>query len=419
VAASWSKGHTTRCAATNASSTRISAADTSLSHEAQFVADLALTLASGLIGGWLARKVGLHPILGYVVAGLILGPFTPGYVVDERNLSILAELGLIFLLFMLGLEFSLAEIRKLGASLLAMWLIAIVALVAAVSFAAKLAGFPHAITMGMCLLASSTAIGVAFLQDAKLLRERAGRLVVPILILEDLVAIVLLVVIDQPPSELSFGALLKPLLLSMAFILLALTLGATIVRQLVVRTLAGAAESERTAVFIGIALSAAFIGYLFGLPIAFGAFVAGAVVATIEARNEVEKVVAPFKDLFVLCFFVSIGNVIDPALVIANSVTVVALSFLIVAVRGAIWWLFAHRSGIAGIAALGVAVAMVPLGEFNVVLAQAGAKAGRLTDAELATCTGVLLGSIVIASLIQPLLLRMSSRWPAVESQPA
>ena len=375
----------------------------------QFIADLAVTIAGGLGGGWIAKKIGLHPILGYVVAGLIIGPFTPGYVADEHNLSILAELGLIFLLFAIGLEFSFDELRRLGFRFAGLWVLAAIAMVAAVALCAKLAGFPHAITMGLAFLVSSTAIGIAFLSDAGLLQAPAGRLVVPILILEDLVAVLLLVVIDQPSAELSFFGLLQPLLLTAAFVALSLIIGHAVIKPLVIRTLAKAPANQRVIVFTGIAVCAAYIGHLFGLSLAFGAFVAGAVIATLQQSHEVQKSIEPFKDLFVLCFFVSIGSVIDPALVIGNWMTVVALSLVIAGLRGATWYLFALRCGIEAGPAHMVALAMVPLGEFNIVLAQAGNRAGRLSDVELSALVGVTLGSIVIASLAQPIFARMLS----------
>lgn len=381
--------------------------------QTQFVADLTIALVGGVLAGWIARKAGLHPILGYIAVGLIVGPFTPGYVASAANLSILSELGLIFLLFSIGLEFKVGDIRKLGGLPLLLSFAAMGLLAVAGAVGAIVAGFPHAWTIGLILLLSSTAIGLALLAEAGLANQPAGRLALTILIVQDLLAVVLLVVVDQPSSEMTVIGLLKPLLLTAAFVALALTLGRFLIRRLVIRTVHRAPEEQQIVIFIGLAMAMAWIAHLFGLSFAFGAFIAGAVVAELAESSTVEHIVAPFKNLFVLCFFVAIGSTIDPALLVVNWAVVTAFGIAFAVVRWAVWYAFALRSGIASRAAALAGIAMIPLGEFNIVLAEAGRKAGRLDEIELATGVGVTFLSIVFGTLAQPVVMRIMGTRPA------
>ena len=381
--------------------------------QTQFVADLTITLVGGVFAGWVARKLGLHPILGYVAVGMIVGPFSPGYVANAANLSILSELGLIFLLFSIGLEFKFDDVRRLGTAPLLLSFVAMALLVVAGVAGAIAAGFPHAWTIALILLLSSTAIGMALLRDAKLAGRRAGKLALSILIVQDLLAVILLVLIDQPSSEMTLLGLLRPLLLTAAFVILALTVGTFVIRRLVLRTLERAPEEQRIVIFVGIAMAMAWIAHLFELSFAFGAFIAGAVVAELAESSTVEQTVVPFKNLFVLCFFVAIGSIIDPALILVNWVLVISFGVVFAVVRWAVWWFFALRSGIASHAAILVGIAMIPLGEFNIVLAEAGRKAGRISEVELATCVGVTFLSIVLGTLAQPLVMRLLGSLPA------
>src|SRR5262249_48382993 len=143
-----------------------------------FIADLTIAVVAAALGGFLAGQLRLSPILGYLAAGIALGPFTPGYTVQSHAIQDVSELGLIFLLFSIGLGFSLGELRAIGALPLVGNAVLIVFFVAGLGGVAALAHLPNPITLALIMTLSSTAIGVALLRQWDLSDSPLGRLVV-------------------------------------------------------------------------------------------------------------------------------------------------------------------------------------------------------------------------------------------------
>ena len=138
-----------------------------------FLADITVALIAGSAAGFLARTLRITPVVGYLLAGVAIGPFTPGYVTHDNSLSGLAELGLIFLLFSLGLGFSLRDLYDSGISVIAGNLLAMAGTAAAVWFAASRLGLVHPVTLALAFTVSSTAVGVALLQALGVIDRRA------------------------------------------------------------------------------------------------------------------------------------------------------------------------------------------------------------------------------------------------------
>jgi CPA2 family monovalent cation:H+ antiporter-2 len=368
-------------------------------HTVGFLADLTAALVAAGILGAIARKIGVTPALGYVVAGIAIGPFTPGYQTATGSLGGLSELGLILLLFSLGLGFSVSELRGVGAVPMLGNLVLMAAFCVAAWGLASLFGFPHPVTFGLAFTLSSTAIGVALLKSFGLLGKRAGHVAVALLVAQDLVAVLILVITTAPAGELTpFGAIV-PLLKAAAFVAVALILGATVLHQIVVRTLRRAPTDALVAFCTTVALVAAWLGHLAGLSFEFGAFVAGAVTSEAAGSRMVDSIVAPFRELFVMIFFVSIGTLVDVKAVLVHWPIIVAVGTALSLVRCLGW------VGLSRIArdplgtAFGVGIAMLPMGEFNVVLANDSFSAQRLNNAEYATAIGATLLSIVLAAV--------------------
>ncbi|MDB5026762.1 MAG: sodium/hydrogen exchanger, partial [Candidatus Eremiobacteraeota bacterium] len=330
-----------------------------------FLADLTVALAAAAIGGLIASRLRLNPILGYLAAGVLIGPFTPGYVARAETLSTLATLGLIFLLFSLGLGFSFAEIRTLGARALLGNGAAMAIVTAVAAIGAKVVGSAHPITMALTTTVSSTAVGAALLREWDVEDRLPGRYALAQQVVQDLAAVALLVVTTAPAESLTLVGVLLPVLKAVAFVAIALALGATLLPRIVQRILARSSTETLFASFAALALVAAWTGQLVGLSFEFGAFVAGAVISEAAGSRMVASVVAPFRALFVALFFVSVGMLLDPHALGAHWPAVVGLAAVLLVVRFAAWSALARLGGMAVGGAILVGIAMTSLGEFN------------------------------------------------------
>lgn len=364
-----------------------------------FLADLTAALVAASILGSLARAARVTPVLGYVVAGILIGPFTPGYHTANPSLGGLGELGLILLLFSLGLGFSARELKHVGAAAM----IGNFVLMAAFGVAAWALGaafrFAHPVTLALAFTLSSTAIGVALLQMFGLLDKRPGQAAVALLVAQDLLAILMLVLTTAAPQELNPLGVLIPLAKAALFVIVALALGATVLHRFVIGFLRRAPSEAMIAFCTAVALVAAWLGHLAGLSFEFGAFVAGAVISEAAGSRIVASIVAPFRELFVMLFFVSIGTLIDVQVLLGSWPAILVIGTVLVIVRFGGWYLLGRivhqRVG----TAIALGIALVPLGEFNVVLANDSFLAHRLDVNEYGTAIGVTLLSVVLAAI--------------------
>lgn len=371
---------------------------------AQFLADLTAALVAAGILGAIARRIGVTPILGYVLAGIAIGPFTPGYQAGSEALGGLSELGLILLLFSLGLGFSVSELRAVGAIPMIGNLV-LMALFSAAAWALGAAfGFTHPVTFGLTFALSSTAIGVALLKIFGLLDKRPGHAAVALLVAQDLVAVLILVVTTSPAGKLGAASIGLHLLRAGVFVVVALVLGATVLHRVVARVLRRAPGDAIVAFCTAVALVAAWSGHAAGLSYEFGAFIAGAVISEAAGSRMVESVVAPFRELFVLIFFVSIGTFVDVRAVAAHWQAILAIGSAFTVVRVAGWFGLSRIVGQPLGASVALGVALLPLGEFNVVLANASLTVKRLDAGEYATAIGATLLTIVLAAIATRLL---------------
>jgi CPA2 family monovalent cation:H+ antiporter-2 len=365
----------------------------------QFIADVTVALVAGSLAGTATRALGITPIIGYIVAGIIIGPFTPGYVTHGHNLSGLAELGLIFLLFSLGLGFSIADLFRGGIIALAVNLIAMGCVAAVVYAVAAGFGVPHPATLALAFTISSTAVGATLLQVLGLLRKRVGRTALSLLIIQDLIAVILLVIVSTPASSLSVAGVGLPLVRAIAFVAVALVLGATVFHRLFTAILQHAGTELLVGIFSAIALGAAWLGHAAGLTFEFGAFVAGAVTSETAGSRMVQDVVRPFRELFVMLFFVSMGTLADISSIFVNWRTVVVTAIVSIIAR---WLLFGAVGRLAGLSTAGASalgIALLPMGEFNIVLGNASYAAGRLNQAEMGVLVGAALISIIASAV--------------------
>jgi CPA2 family monovalent cation:H+ antiporter-2 len=367
-----------------------------------------ILLAAAVIAVALCRALKLPALVGYLVTGLALGPYTLGFFANREETQRLAEFGVVFLMFSIGLEFSLGKLRSmrrvvfgLGAAQVASTVLLVVvgALAAGLSWQAGLA-------LGGIAAMSSTAIVSRLLAERGELDSPHGRQAIGVLLFQDLAVVPLLVVIPvlaQPPGALGLAAsaALGKAVLALALVMLA---GPRVIRV----WLGTVARLRSTELFVlnvlFIILLLAYLTGLAGLSLVLGAFLAGMLIAETEYRFQVEEDIRPYRDALLGLFFISVGMLLDPRVVIAHAGLVVALFVVLVGGKLALVAALSKAFGTPSGTALRVALALAQGGEFGFVLLPLAAQAGLL-GVDLAQGA---LAAMILSMLAAPLLITAS-----------
>jgi CPA2 family monovalent cation:H+ antiporter-2 len=376
--------------------------------------DLTAAVAAAWIGGAVATRLRLNPMLGYLAAGTLIGPFTPGYQADPSLIQGMATLGLIFLLFSLGLEFSVEELRHLGVRAMSGNVFAMCLSCAVAWCISRLLGFVHPITAAITTAVSSTAVGAALLRDWREEHTRVGTFTISQQVVQDVAAVILLVVTTVPLTDISFSRIAIPVMVAVLFVAVAIAIGHTVLQRIVRRTLLRASTERLFIAFTAISLISAWLGEYAGLSYEFGAFVAGAVISEAAGSKMIVSIIAPFRALFVALFFISIGMLLDVNVLRSHALWIVGFAIILFAVRAGIWTLIGKQWKLSTTGAVASAAAMAALGEFNVVLINEATNALRLDLLEKQILLGTTLMSIVLGFLCSPLVNRMLIRRKAL-----
>lgn len=383
-----------------------------------FLADLTIALTAAMVLGLVAERFRINPIIGYLAAGVLIGRFTPAHVASVQNVETLAQLGLIFLLFSIGLGFSFDEVKSLGARAIGGNLLVMALATLAACIVCTLLSFRHPWTAAIVTCVSSTAVAVALLRSWGIESSVPGRFTIAQQIVQDLVAVVLVVVVTAPAAELSIAGIVVPLVKAALFVGVALVLGATVLHTFVRKMVLHAASEVMFGMFTALALVAAWIGYLAGLSFEFGAFVAGAVISEAAGSAVIASVVAPFRSLFVTLFFVSVGMLIDVSFFESHWVAVVAAGLTLAVLRCVLWFVLARFNAMTAAGALFVGVGMASLGEFNVVLITEAQRATRLSTLEAQILFGATFVTMIACVVPGPWLARLRNASLSRRVQP-
>jgi CPA2 family monovalent cation:H+ antiporter-2 len=358
-----------------------------MNHEVPLVLNVAIALGIAVAGGFLASWLRQSPIFGYLLAGVAIGPFTPGFVGDREQIALLADVGVIFLMFGLGVAFSLKDLGRVRA-LATIGTTVQVALTIVGGVVAGLAmgwGPMQGTVFGIALAASSSMVILKTLLDRGEIAASHGRLLLSMAIVQDLIMVVLIVVLPKlvaiqgsTPSAVAVDVGIT-LLKASVFIGVSLAIGLRAVPWLMghVSRLRSSELFIVTAAVL--ALGAASVSTLLGLSPALGAFLGGLLLSESEFDHRVISEVVPVRDLFATLFFVSVGMLIDIHFIVANWPAVlgiaaftVLLKFLVTAVGIVPFHLTARTAAF-------TALGMIPLGELNFVLAQIGLQTQALS----------------------------------------
>src|ERR1044071_8822370 len=305
-------------------------------HEVTLLINIVMALVVAFIGGILARRIGLPTIVGYMLAGIAIGPFTPGFVGNIETISQLAELGVIFLRFGVGLHFSINDLWKVR-SIALPGALGRMALTTLLGFGlSQLWGWTvtSGIVIGLAISIASTVVLLRGLMDNGLLNTRHGQAAIGWGVGGDLATVLILVLMPTLATSsggFDWGQLGLTLLKAAGFIILVLFAGTRLIPWVLLR-IAHTRSRELfilaiLAIALGIALSAA---ELFGVSLALGAFVAGVVVSESPLSHQVGADIFPFREAFAVLFFVSIGMLVNPGYLLNNIGSILALTALIV-----------------------------------------------------------------------------------------
>ncbi|MBE7537410.1 MAG: cation:proton antiporter [Opitutaceae bacterium] len=338
-----------------------------------------LLLAAGL-AGMLCKRIGLSAIVGYLLAGIAIGPYLPfSLIEDTEHIAQLSQVGLVFLMFSIGLELSLSKLRRMGLPIImATFIGAAFMLVFTLLLGRVLEWSPlQSLFVAAMLMVSSSAVIAKIMSELKLNHDRAAQMALAITIVEDVVAVVMLTVLATQGAHKSVG-LASVLTGLTAFVVLFVCLGLLLLPRLL-RWLDKKADTElQTLVVAGVLFLLSLAAIKAGYSIALGAFLFGALMAEMPQKQSIEDSFGSLRNLFGSVFFVSIGMMIDVRLLKDIWLPVLTLSLFSLLVRPIACGIALMLVGVPPKQARRGGLLLTPLGEFTFIIAQAGIAAAIL-----------------------------------------
>ncbi|RJT44613.1 YbaL family putative K(+) efflux transporter [Rahnella woolbedingensis] len=386
---------------------------------------LITTIVGGLVLafllGMLANRLRISPLVGYLAAGVLAGPFTPGFVADTSLAPELAEIGVILLMFGVGLHFSLKD-------LLAVKSIAIPGAVAQIAVAtllgmglSSLMGWDLAtgLVFGLCLSTASTVVLLRALEERQLIESQRGQIAIGWLIVEDLVMVLTLVLLPafsgmleshhSSPVELLTG-LAVTIGKVIAFMVLMMVVGRRLVPWILAKTASTGSRELFTLSVLALALGIAYGAVeFFDVSFALGAFFAGMVLNESELSQRAAHDTLPLRDAFAVLFFVSVGMLFDPMILVREPLTVIATLAIIVFGKSIAAFMLVKMFGHSRRTALTISVSLAQIGEFAFILAGLGISLGLMSEHG----RNLVLAGAILSIMFNPLLFTLLEKYLA------
>jgi CPA2 family monovalent cation:H+ antiporter-2 len=378
-----------------------------VSGDANFYRDLAYIFGAAVVGGFVARALKQPLILGYVLGGIVIGPFTPGPSIrDVHQFEMLAEIGVILLMYSIGIEFSLRDLLR------AKW-VALVGGPLGILFSillglgvGYLVGWPiqKGIALGAVVSVASTMVLSKFLTERGELRSPHGQVMISVTLVEDL-AVVMLTVLLPSIGELGGGRLIAVLLAvgkSLLLLVPVVFVAFKIVPGLMKRVSRTGNQELYLLVAVTLGLATAAITQAAGLSLALGAFLAGIIVSESEQAHETLNHLLPIRDIFVALFFVTIGILVNPRVVWSSPLLLLTIVAMTILGKFVIWTLIVRLFRYPWRTALFVGLGLTQIGEFSFVLVRVARDAQMVSD----DAYNATLAASVITILLNGLLMR-------------
>jgi CPA2 family monovalent cation:H+ antiporter-2 len=362
--------------------------------------DLLVTIVVAFVaafaGGFIATRLGVPAIIGYVLAGVAIGPYTPGGSADAGIATQLAELGVVLLMFGVGLHFSINELLAVGRIAIP-GAVGQSAVATAMGTALALAlgwSLTEGIILGLCLSVASTIVLLRALEDRNLLESHSGHVAIGWLIVEDIFTVVILVLLPVLAGEGGgqgvvslMGDVSGPLEVGLAlsqaaaFCVFMLLVGTRIVPRLLGEVVRAGSRELFTLSILALALGISFgSAEAFGVSLALGAFLAGIVLNESDLSYRAGVEALPLRDAFAVLFFVSVGMLFDPAVLVEEPVAVAVVVLIVVVGKSLAAFIIVAGLGYGLRSALLVAGALAQIGEFSFILAALGMQVGLLPE---------------------------------------
>ena len=397
-------------------------------HNTPLISTIVVGLVLAFVLGALAQRFRASPLVGYLIAGVLMGPFTPGYVADQNIANELAEIGIILLMFGVGLHFSLKDLLSVRA-------IAVPGAVVQIAVATLLGmglgwtlGWPvgGGLVFGLALSVASTVVLLRALQERRLVDSERGRIAVGWLIVEDLAMVLTLVLLPalagllkgEGSNGLSLYAMMEPVLITLGkvvtFVIFMLVVGRRVipwVLHYVAHT--GSRELFRLAVFaisLGVAFGAAV---LFDVSFALGAFFAGMILSESELSQRAANETLPLRDAFAVLFFVSVGMLVDPAIVVREPLPLLVTVLIIIFGKSVAAFVIVRLFGHPNSTALTISASLAQIGEFSFILAGLGVSLALLPERG----RDLVLAGAIISIMLNPIFFAMLDRWEVREEE--
>jgi len=412
-------------------------------HDTPLISTIVAGLVLAFIFGAIANRFRMPPLVGYLVAGVLVGPFTPGFVADTELANELSEIGVILLMFGVGLHFSLKDLLSVQAVAVPGALLRIAGGTAMGLGMGLLLGWPigGGLIFGLALSVASTVVLLKALQDRHLVDSDRGRIAVGWVIVEDIAMVLALVLIPAFAGvlggtalemhdpfvdlverlsgvELSiWGVLAVTVVKLAAFVGFMLVVGRRVIPWILHLTAhTGSRELFRLAVLaiaLGVAAGAA---YLFGVSLALGAFFAGMILSESELSNRAAQESLPFRDAFAVLFFVSVGMLFNPVILVTHPLEVLGTLFIILVGKSVIGFFLVVALGRSAGAALTIAASLAQIGEFSFILATLGLGLGLIPS----EAQSYILAGAIISIILNPLLMYVAeSLRPRLDARSA
>lgn len=370
--------------------------------------------------GMLANRLRISPLVGYLIAGIIFGPATPGYVADTAIISQLAEIGVILLMFAVGLHFSLKDLLSVKSIAIPGAVVQIaVATLLGMGLSAVIGwSITTGLVFGLCLSTASTVVLLRALEERDLIESKRGRIAIGWLIVEDLVMVLTLVLL--PPIVTMLGdndhvnfwdiviEITKTIGLVVIFIVLMILVGRRVIPWLLAKSASTGSEELFTLSVLGIALGIALAAVqLFGASFALGAFFAGMALTESELSHRAANNILPLKDAFAVLFFVSVGMLFDPQILIQHPIATLSTVAIIIFGKSIAAYLIVRVFGHTKRTALTISASLAQIGEFAFILAALGKLLGVFPN----EAYSLILAGAIISIVINPFIFNLVEHY--------
>lgn len=394
-------------------------------HDTALINMIAVGLGLAFVFGALAHKVRLSPLVGYLVAGIVVGPFTPGFVADQALANQLAEIGVMLLMFGVGLHFSLKDLMAVKA-------IAIPGAIGQITVAtllgwgvSSLMGWPtiHGIVFGFSLATASTVVLLRAMEERRLLETLRGKIAVGWLIVEDLACVLALVMMpvlagvfgaDANREAHTLGSILTEIGWTFVqlglFVAVMLVVGRRVIPWILERIAGTGSRELFTLSVLAIALGVAFgSAMLFGVSFALGAFFAGMLLNESELSHKAAHDSLPLRDAFAVLFFVSVGMLFNPMILVEHPWQVLATVLIIMFGKSAAAFFIVRAFGHPTSTALTISASLAQIGEFAFIIAGLGVALQILPPSG----QSLVLAGALVSIMLNPLVFGLLDRWQA------